>query len=343
MQIQILHHGNCFDGVVSAAILTRFFAAGPYRGSGAQLTHRGMAHGPRDPYGDDHAAVFFADVNAVVDFRYSSSPRLDWWCDHHQTAFLSPSDRAHFEADRSGRKRFDPAAPSCAGLLARWLAAEHGLDVAPLADHVRWAELIDSASFESPAQAVELVEPALQLMALLESAPAEDSGPRAADGAAERPNLSALLVRELAQASIAEVHALPAVRAALAPVLARQRATLELMRARLRVERGLGSFDLSADGTESFNKFIPYYLEPTLDYTVGLTLSPRRSKVSVGSNPWRRPQPLVNLGELCARYGGGGHAAVGAVTLPATERETARRAFEEICETLRARVASPRG
>lgn len=321
-QIQILHHGNCFDGLVSAALLTRFFLDGPY--PGAELCYRGMAHGPRDPFGEDHTATLHAEVNAVVDFRYSPSPRLDWWCDHHQTAFLRPEDRVQFEAAPSPRKCFDPSAPSCAGLLARWLAERHGHELrtrAPFAEHVRWADLIDSARFESPRQAVELAEPALQLMALCEAAPGAE--------------LSDRLVRRLSEASLEEVHRSAEVQAALRPVLARHRRTVELFGARLVVERGVGSFDLSGDGVEGFNKLIPYHLDGSLRYTVGLTISGTRAKVSVGSNPWSRPEPLVNLGELCARYGGGGHAVVGAVSLPAGSGEVARQAFEEICELLR--------
>lgn len=321
-EIQILHHGNCFDGIVSAALLTRFFLDGPY--PGAQIRYRGMAHGARDPFGPDPAATFSAPVNAVVDFRYSPSPRLDWWCDHHESAFLRPEDRAHFEADRSGRKAFDPTAPSCAGLLARFLAERHGFDLrvrAPFSDHVRWADLIDGARFESPRQAVELEEPALQLMALLEAAPGDA--------------LCAQLARRLSAASLEEVHRDAEVQGALGPVLEGHRRTIAVFERRLVSERGVGSFDLSGDGVEGFNKMIPYHLDGSLRYTVGLTLSPRRAKVSVGSNPWRRPEPLVNLGELCGRYGGGGHAVVGAVTLPGEQAETARRAFREICELLR--------
>ncbi len=319
-EIQILHHGNCFDGVMSAALLTRFFEEGPY--PGARPRYRGMSHGARDPYGD-HEATFSAEVNAVVDFRYSPSPRLTWWCDHHQSAFLRPEDRAHLEADASGRKRFDPGAPSCAGLLARWLAQAHGFDAAPFAEHVRWADLIDSAGFVSPAQAVELREPALQLMMLLEGAPGEE--------------LCALMIEGFAHRSLEAVHAEPRLQAALAPVLEEHERTLELFRARLQLEDGVASFDLTGDGVEGYNKFIPYYLAGGIRYTVGLTHSARRSKVSVGSNPWQRPEPLENLGELCARYGGGGHAVVGAITLPGSELETARRAAAEIVALLRAR------
>jgi hypothetical protein len=314
----ILHHGNCFDGMVSAAILGRFFLDGPY--PGAEIHFRGMSHSQHDPYGD-HQAIFSAEVNAVVDFRYSPSPRLTWFCDHHQTTFLRPEDRAHLLADRSGRKHLDVDAPSCAGLLARWLGREHGLDAARFADHVRWADLIDSAAFDSPAQAVGLREPALRLMMLLESAPPAE--------------LVDFMIRSLGTASIEEVCRDPRVVTATEPLLEAHVRVVELFRSRLELQRGVAFVDLAADGVEGFNKFIPYHLDESIRYTVVVTSSARRAKVSVGSNPWRRPSPLRNLGELCQRYGGGGHAVVGAITLPAGQGEAAQRIGAEIAASLR--------
>ena len=318
-ELKVLYHGNCLDGVLSAALFSRFYL--DTQDPGARVAYRGMAHGKDDPFGPDHDATFDAEVNAVVDFRYSPSPRLSWWCDHHHTAFLEEDHRRHFEQDGTGRKRFDPAAPSCAGLLVRWLREGHGFEHPLFADHSRWADLVDSAAFTSPAQAVELAEPALQLMALLESAPGAE--------------LSDLLIEDLARRSIAQTHDQPRVRDALEPVLSAHRGHMDLFRARLAVSHGVATFDLTGDRVEGFNKFIPYHLQDGLSYTVGLTLSNTRAKVSVGSNPWSRPEPLVNLGELCQRYGGGGHPVVGAVTLAPDQIGEARRAFEEISEVLR--------
>ena len=62
-------------------------------------------------------------------------------------------------------------------------------------------------------------------------------------------------------------------------------------------------------------------------------------KVSVGSNPWAPSEPTVNLAKVCERYGGGGHARVGAISFGVTEEEAARKAAREIVEDLRARCA----
>jgi hypothetical protein len=317
--LQVLYHGNCFDGMMSAAIFSRFYL--DHVNPRATIAYRGMSHRRGDPFGDDHDATFDARDNAVVDFRYSPSPRLTWWCDHHQTAFMQPEHRAHFETDKSGQKHFDPQAPSCAGLLTRWLARDHGFDTTPFQDHVYWADIIDSANFASPHQAVALAEPALQLMALLEAGPPVE--------------LTEQMIRALGRDTIAQVRQLPQVEAAIGPVLQRHEQTVELMRERIEVARGVAFFDLTDTGVEGFNKFVPYHLHADLSYTVGLTLSPTRAKVSVGSNPWRRPEPLTNLADLCGRYGGGGHAVVAAISLPPEALDDARKAAHEITAQLR--------
>ena len=63
------------------------------------------------------------------------------------------------------------------------------------------------------------------------------------------------------------------------------------------------------------SKFAPYYLFPDAHYVVGLSSLPGRTKISVGSNPWRAERRTANIANLCGRYGGGGHPAVGAVSL----------------------------
>ena len=84
------------------------------------------------------------------------------------------------------------------------------------------------------------------------------------------------------------------------------------------------------EGHEAFNKFIPYYLHPQTTYSVAVTRTPQRTKISVGSNPWS-PRPRThNIATICERYGGGGHAVVGAVSYSPDEVERARSTAREI-------------
>jgi hypothetical protein len=86
---------------------------------------------------------------------------------------------------------------------------------------------------------------------------------------------------------------------------------------------------------EGYNKFVPYYLHPESIYSVGVSASPLRSKVSIGTNPWKEPDPDVNLATLAEKYGGGGHARVSAISLNPEDLPRARQIAQEIAATLR--------
>jgi nanoRNase/pAp phosphatase (c-di-AMP/oligoRNAs hydrolase) len=67
---------------------------------------------------------------------------------------------------------------------------------------------------------------------------------------------------------------------------------------------------------------------------VALTRGRQRTKISVGSNPWA-PRPRThNIAKICERYGGGGHAVVGAISLKPEEVELGRAAVREIVAEL---------
>jgi len=53
-------------------------------------------------------------------------------------------------------------------------------------------------------------------------------------------------------------------------------------------------------------------------------------------NPWSKAPRRHDIGELCARHGGGGHAVVGGVTLGPDELERARLTLHEIVRELAA-------
>ncbi len=317
MQLKVLYHGNCFDGCASAALFGRFFV----EREGARLDAVRFAplqHQPGDPFARD---AFDADVNACVDFRFSASPRLHWWFDHHRTAFSTPADRAAFERDASGQKFWDPAAPSCTGFIARTLAERHGWRADDLADLVRWADIIDAARFPSPAVAVRLEEPALKIMTLVE--------------ATKDPQLPTRIIEAMQRRPLGEIAAEPWVAGLLKPILERHLAAIEIVRRAARVEGGVVTVDLADSGIESSNKFVAYDLFPEASYTVVVSKDPKRTKVSVGSNPWARPARAHDISKLCERYGGGGHAVVGAVSLGPDRLEDARRIAREIAAALR--------
>jgi hypothetical protein len=316
-QLQICYHDHCFDGVASAATFLRFYREKVKPGL-ADVALKGLAHRAGQLFAED---AFAGDENVVVDFRFSADPRLTWWFDHHQSAFETPADEAAFRADTTGRKFWDPAAKSCTRFLAGIARERFAWDSSPLAELIEWAEMIDGALFPSPQMAVALTDPAMQLMLLIE--------------ATRDPDLCPRLIRELADRPLSEVLREDFVTAPLAPLLARHREVVRLVTDRIRREGGVATYDLADLGVDNVNKFIAYAADPATLYTVSVSRGPSRSKVSLGSNPWKQPERRHNLAQIAERYGGGGHPAVAAISFPTDQLELARDAARTIAAELR--------
>ena len=271
--------------------------------------------------------AFGSEENAIVDFKYSPSPRVTWWFDHHQSAFLTSEDQRNFElgqADGSERMRkfFNPNYISCTSLIADVAQVNFGFDTAPVLELIRWADIVDGARYESASAAVEMAAPAMKLTMVIESAADNSLVPR--------------LIPLLTEMSLQDVLGQDFVQVLLGPLMERHWAGLELIKQRATVDRGVITFDITDQPTEGYNKFIPYYLHPEATYNVGLSKSSFRTKVSVGTNPWTKKAPteLVNLAVICERYGGGGHARVGAISFPPDREDEARKAVGEIVAEL---------
>ena len=320
MKLRILHHDHCFDGFASAAVFSRLFAE-KIR-PGAEISYTGLSHQPNQKFIEEE--LFDGDQNAIVDFKYSPSPRLTWWFDHHQSAFLSSEDAAHFEQDQSNRKFYDPDFKSCTSFIAMIAQQRFGFDPAPVADLVHWTDIIDGALYPDAKTAVEMQAPAMKLTMVIESAPDQKFVPN--------------LIPLLAQKPLAQVLEEPFVAPLLPPLLKRHEISMEILKQRTECKDGTIFFDITDHDLEGYNKFVPYYLHPESIYSVGLSKSSFRVKVSVGSNPWAPEPPVVNLAKICERYGGGGHARVGAISFNVDQHAAAIKASQEIVAELRAAV-----
>ena len=95
---------------------------------------------------------FWRGENAIVDFKYSASPRVTWWFDHHLSAFMTPEDQADFErgqADGSQRMRkfYNANYTSCTGLIADVAREKFGFDMRSgagadlLGEYCGWGEV----------------------------------------------------------------------------------------------------------------------------------------------------------------------------------------------------------
>ena len=317
MRVRVFYHDRCFDGAASAALFARFYRERVR--DGAEFVFSGLVHRAGALFDE---SKFDGDENAIVDFKYSTSPKITWWFDHHQSAFLTPEDAAHFEQQPSSRKFYDPDYKSCTKLIATIGEKRFGFNVEPVKELVAWADIIDGAQFASVNAAVEMREPAMKLTMVIESN--------------QDPQFASRLIPLLADRSLDQIIEESFVAERIPPLMERHQKSIEILRQRTECKEGTIFFDITDQDLEGYNKFVPYYLHPDCIYSVGLSKSSFRTKVAVGSNPWAHAENMVNLAEICERYGGGGHARVGAISFEPNQFERARSAAREIVQELRA-------
>ena len=313
---RVLYHDHCFDGAASAAFFSRVIAGAVH--PDAEFRYTGMAHRACQTF---DAALFDGDENAIVDFKYSSNPRLTWWFDHHQSAFLTPEDTEHYRRDTSGRKLYDPSYKTCTTFICDVAGERFGFHAPDLADLVHWSLIIDGAQYADARTAVELGEPAMKLTLVIE--------------AAKGSGIVHRIIGWMQSRQMAEIISEPEVQALYQPLYQHHLESIEIIKNRAHQEDGVVFFDLAGYEMEGYNKFIPYYLFPDSTYTVSVSPSSFRTKISVGSNPWAPAAPKHNLATICERYGGGGHARVGAISLEPGALEKARALAAEIVAELK--------
>src|ERR1019366_3777077 len=242
-RVRVLYHDHCFDGAASAAFFSRFVEEKFY--PGAEFFYTGLAHKASQLFEPE---MFDGDVNAIVDFKYSTDPRVTWWFDHHQSAFLSPEDAAHFRQGTSGRKMFDPTFRSCTNYIATIAKAKFGYDPADLHDLVHWADIVDGALYKDPEEAVELRSSATRLTLVIEGSKGSETVQK--------------IIRMMRHRKLDEIDADPEIRSVFEPLYDRHRLSIDIIRQQAVFEKGVVYFDLVGHGLEGHNKFIPYYLYP---------------------------------------------------------------------------------
>jgi hypothetical protein len=317
MKFRVLYHDHCFDGSASAAFFSRFVQDKLH--PDAEFSFTGLAHKASQLFED---SMFDGDENAIVDFKYSTSPNLAWWFDHHQSAFLSAEDARHYETHKDSRNfHFDPTYGSCTKFIADVTRARYGYAPADLDELVYWADIVDRAHYASAEEAVMMREPAMKLTLVIEAIKGSEGVHR--------------IIRMMRHMRLDEIVADEWVQSQFQPLWERHLASIDIIRETGHSANGVVYFDVAGHEMEGYNKFVPYWLFPEATYTVSVSLASFRAKVSVGSNPWAAQEPSHNLATICERHGGGGHPRVGAISFERTQVDEARRVAQEIVAELR--------
>ena len=251
MKLRIFYHDRCFDGAASAAVFSRLYRE--RINPDVEFIYTGLAHRASQLFDENQ---FDGDENAIVDFKYCMSPRLTWWFDHHQSAFLTPADGDHFRNDHSGKKFYDPSFRSCTKFVATIGKEKFGFDPSSLAELIHWADIVDGALFPDAEAAVMMREPALQLTMVMEA----DS-----TGAFTRS-----IIPKMTEKSLQELADEPAVKDRFQVLYQQHLRSIDFIRENGKTEKGVVFFDLTGPGVDAYNKFVPYYLFPDCVYSVSV-------------------------------------------------------------------------
>lgn len=312
-------HSPCFDGLISAVLMSDHLRT---IGRG-----RPELHPVNYDLNDTWVGLRLAQPAAIVDFMYH--PDASIWFDHHATAFLTQDFERHYRARREPLVMFDRQSPSCAMLIWRQRLRMTG-------DHegkVLAADLIDSARYESPQQAVFGDAPAFRLNASM--------------AVGETAEYTSALVEKLQTLSLEQAAALP-------EVTSRYDEFLRLrdlgMRAftpvdDLRRHDGYVLTDdgivlFAVDGTEGLiSRYAPFTAAPHAAYSLGATRNGDQTKITAMRNPWRHFES-VPLGEIFSRFGGGGHQRVASTRLHGKSREEVLKVLFEIKAAIECAIAN---
>lgn len=317
LKIVVATHGHCFDGLASAVLFTRLLGA--LDGGKRSCVYRACGYGAGQCKVESELLV--GDENAVLDYRFAATPKLTWFFDHHRTAFMSEEDRAVFEHQKEGGRYFyDPDYTSCTKLISDVGWRHFAINDPLLKPLVEWADIVDSARFESAEQAISREEPVMRMVSVVE---------HYGDDA-----FITRMVPELLQKPLPEVARQKLIADRYKPLEDKHARFIERVRQNSHRMGRVVFVDLTEGVVESVSKFVTYALHPESVYSVVVGLLKGGVKISIGYNPWCGKPLDVDISAICARHGGGGHPVVGAISFKTTEVDVARELGKKIAEEL---------
>jgi hypothetical protein len=320
-KVVVATHGHCFDGLASAALFSDMLQR--VEGGSLSFHYLAMGYGPGE--GTNIAKMLSGDLNAVLDYRFTTAPSLTWYFDHHVTAFAGDADRATFaERAPAGRYFHDGTYGSCAKLIFDTAERRFGLDMSAYLSLVEWADRIDSARFDDASQAIDTAEPVLRLRAVVQ---------RHGDG----PFVRGLVPRLLEPDGLARLATSDDIVKAYEPIEREEARFREAAAKHGKKVGGVVLVDLADVPLDATSSFVVYGLFIDCRYSVLLTRAKTGIyKLSIGYNPWSGRPRTHDIAAICARYGGGGHPVVGGISRPASALAEARSIAQEIALALQA-------
>lgn len=282
MTLHIYFHRD-FDGVVSATILTVIMKKLKYFN---EFKYYPVDYNIKDDW-IKHSLIIPA---GVVDFLFH--PDATYYYDHHSTSF--ESDECNFAQTKF--KRWDSSSKSAASLIAGTFFED--VDLEEFQDMVKWADTIDSAEYASPSDVYDYNNKYLILSKIAGQYANEDS-------------ILVEMIESIVNGNI--VDFLSNYEHEIFRLISQELDSLKALKEKLSIKGNVCLFD-QGESNMGYQRFLPYYYYPDLDYVVGIYPSDKNYKISLGYNPWKTDN-VIDLGKEAKKFGGGGRMNVAGIVV----------------------------
>jgi oligoribonuclease NrnB/cAMP/cGMP phosphodiesterase (DHH superfamily) len=342
--MRIYYHGD-FDGIASAIIFSDFFINHLKR---TDICWQYMSY-----YQSNEVwAVTPLDGtdNAVLDFPFNLN--ADWWFDHHHTSLgshslefvknhkskpyitESHSQRIYWDFDKkefySQEEELDSIeysqgkhwkyvnnAPSVAQVISEYLEEKFSYKSELMSPILKWANIIDAAQYESVEQANDLSVPFVKINSLMEYRPKKEI------------DLNKIIRLALDGLPIEEIVARNGISQFVTKMDELYKNFRKIFENNYEIYKDVITCIVTQQSDSyAFARYYSYLLKKDIKYHVVMLYQKESVAIRVGTNPFIKIQNPKNVAEILQKYGGGGHAGVGAVVI--SNKIKARKIFDEI-------------
>lgn len=307
--VNIFFH-NDFDGMSAAGIFSDFL--GWYYADKVQCNFINIDYNELKSF----IETKFFEETVVLDFPYHDEAK--WWFDHHETSFVSEKERIQYIP--SEFKFWDKKAKSCPGLLKVFFK-RHYPKYSELSQNrydelIRYADIIDSAGYESPYEIYDFKNDYIALNYIL-----------------DRDKSNKLIYAFIESVRYGQINSFFNSSMFISLKMEAHNDLREYISHKneiISVKENVMILNFLHTKLK-IQKYFGYLFYPHINYAVTLSMRGSLYHLGVGYNPWKENN-YQNLGSLMRRYQGGGRMNVGAALFQS--EASCLNALEEVISVL---------
>jgi oligoribonuclease NrnB/cAMP/cGMP phosphodiesterase (DHH superfamily) len=301
MHIHVFHHTDV-DGIMSAVL----FALG-FRNEAGRYNY--FTFTPVDyntTWQEEKLTVpDKSDAIAVVDFMYHSE--AEYWFDHHQTGL------GKFTLSKINFKgAYVPSSHSCCQVIFDTFPSLKVFSF--FKKLVEEVNMVDSALYPNPEYIYKGQSFGVKFrLALLSKK----------SNSLYEELINLFIEDSTALVKLVEYNQLPDILDyRYLKTVSRIERSFEVFKSIAKKNHQVVYYDSTTLDNEFFDRYFSYRYDPQTHYTIYITKTKSNMfSVAVSRNPWMdESNGLINVGELCSRYGGGGHAGAGGIACDTYEQ-----------------------